>query len=207
MKECRNCITGEICTEMDFRKKIINQSFPLLIPNEELLKYGYEPIMDSPKPVVDKNKIVLKDGTEKDTTGNWVYKWKIVDIPKEIILAKLKAKQNEVWNNIQLMRDKISSGGILVNGKWFHTDNESFTKYLSLLIAGDNIPPNIMWKTMDGSKILMTALLVKEIYTTALAFSNNVFNIAESIKDQMLKSETPESFDITTGWPVVYIAA
>ena len=204
MKECRNCVTGEICTEMDFRKKIINQSFPLLIPKEELLKYGYEPIVDSPKPVVSKNQIVLKDGTQKDISGNWVYKWRVVNVPKEIVLAKLKAKQSEVWNSIQLMREKISNGGILVGGKWFHTDNESLTKYLSLLIAGDNIPSNIMWKTMDGSKVLMTASLVKNIYNSNIAFSMNVFNIAEVLKEQMLSLEDPETFDVTLGWPTIY---
>jgi hypothetical protein len=204
MKECRNCITGEICTEMDFRKKIINQSFPLLIPKEELLKYGYEPILDSPKPVVSKNQIVLKDGTVKDANGNWIYKWKIVNIPKEIVLAKLKAKQNEVWNNIQLMREKISNGGTLVSDKWFHTDNDSLTKYLSLMIAGDNIPPNILWKTMDGSKVLMTSQLIRDIYNAVMIFNTVVFYHAEFLKDQMLIIEDPESFDINAGWPSVF---
>lgn len=204
MSEYRNCITGELCGDIDFRKKVPNESFPLLISDEDLLKYGYERVFNSAKPIPTKNQIIALDGTEKDKNNKWVYKWKLVDIPKEILLAKLKAKQNQVWDNIQLMREKVSAGGILVNGNWFHTDNESFTKYLSLLIAGENIPSNILWKTMDGTKVPMTHLLIKDIYTACIVFSNTVFNIAESIKEQMLKSENPESFDITVGWPTVY---
>lgn len=204
MSEYRNCITGDIIKDLDFRKKIPNESFPLNISDEDLLKYGYEKIFVTAKPTVTKNQLVTIDGTKKDENGNWVYNWKIVNIPNEIILAKLKAKQNEVWKRIQAKRDQVTKGGILVKGHWYHTDSDSYTKYLSLTMAGQDIPPNIMWKTMDGTKVLMTAELVKEIYKTAMSFDSLVFSIAENLKEQMLLSDDPETFDITTGWPVIY---
>lgn len=204
MNEYRNCITGDIVSDLDFRKKIPNEAFPLNISDEDLLKYGYEKIIVTPKPVVTKNQIVTIDGTKKDENNKWVYNWKIINIPNEIILAKLKAKQNEVWKRIQAKRDETSKGGVLVKDHWYHTDSESYTKYLSLLMAGLDIPPNIMWKTMDGTKVLMTAELVKEIYKTAMAFDGLVFSVAETLKDQMLLSDDPETFDITVGWPTIY---
>ena len=204
MSEYRNCITGELCADLEFRKKIPNESFPLTIADEDLLKYGYERVYNSAKPVPGKNQLVVLDGTQKDTNNHWVYKYKLVDIPKEIVLAKLVAKQNQAWARIEQERTRIGLGGILVNGKWFHTDNESLTKYLSMVVAGENILPNIMWKTMDGSKILMTAQLVKDIYNTAMTFSNTVFNHGEVLKELMLASEDPDKFDASLGWPTVF---
>ena len=204
MREYKNCISGEICSDLDFRKKIPNESFPLLITDEDLLKYGFERIYDSAKPIANKNQLVVLDGTKKNENNQWIYKWKIVEIPKEIILAKLLAKQNQAWIRIQQERERIRLGGILVSNKWFHTDNDSLIKYLSLLMAGTNIPPNIMWKTMDGSKQLMTTEIVRDIYNIAMIFDQTVFNHAETLKELMLVCEDPETFDVTLGWSAIY---
>jgi hypothetical protein len=69
---------------------------------------------------------------------------------------------DDVWNNIQAIRDdKMTNGGCKVGENWFHSDTHSKLQQLALLIAGENIPQDLMWKTMSSSKILMTSDLIK----------------------------------------------
>jgi len=204
MKEVRNCTTGVVISETDFRKKHPNISFALQILKEDLLKYGYEQVMETKKPVTNSNQILVNNGTKKDDQGNWIYDWKVTNIPDNIIKEKLKAKQDEAWRRIQVERDRVNLGGVLVSGKWFHTDNESITNYLSLMVAGDNIPANIMWKTMDGSKVLMTSSIVKDIYNSCIVSKLKIFNHGEVLKELMLKNNNPDTFDATLGWPQVF---
>lgn len=113
---------------------------------------------------------------------------------------------DDTWNYIQAIRDdKMTNGGCKVGAHWFHSDTHSKLQQLALLIAGENIPPNLLWKTMSGDKILMTADLIKQIYYSQMVQEQSIYGYAEYLKSLVDDSEFPESIDINTGWPEVFI--
>lgn len=112
--------------------------------------------------------------------------------------------QAEKWGRIMHLRDAKVAGGVQVAGKWFHTDTDSLLRYLALFAAGQNVPPGIRWKTMDGSFVDVTPDLVRAVYTAAIVANNALFQHAEALRAAMLKEQDPTGFDVTAGWPRVY---
>ena len=116
------------------------------------------------------------------------------------------AKIREImWNNIKAHRDLLTAtGGYLVNGKWFHSDQQSRNQQLGLTLMGNDLPTGIMWKTMDGTFVEMTPALAHDILITACASDQHIFTIAEGHKVAMLESADPFNYDYLSGWPTVY---
>lgn len=113
--------------------------------------------------------------------------------------------QEDQWQRIQDIRDGRIGGGVEVDGKWYYTDGESKTRYLSLVIAGPALmPPNIEWKTMDGSKVIMSHALALRIYIKAMEMTNVIYQYGEALKYDLYQATEPAQFNITVGWPQVY---
>jgi hypothetical protein len=119
------------------------------------------------------------------------------------VISKEQA-QTEQWARIVAIRDAKISGGVKVQGMWFHTDTTSLIQYLALLAAGDAIPKNIRWKTMDGSFIDVTPNLVRAVYSSAIISNNAIFQHAETLRAELMLAKDPAAFDIKARWPVVY---
>lgn len=124
----------------------------------------------------------------------------------------------EMWERIKALRDKRKSGGVLVNGKWFHTDTASRIQWLGLdrdatklLNAGaapntimQKLGQNILWKTMDGSFVPVTVSLPDPVVEATGDLDAKVFAKAEQHRATMLVTTPPGAYDFTTGWPTVY---
>jgi hypothetical protein len=110
-----------------------------------------------------------------------------------------------VWKRIQEIRDtKIHTGGCKVGEYWYHSDTHSKVQQLSLIIAGNNLPAGIMWKTMSGEKVEMTPELATSIYYAQMTQEQTIYGYAEYLKAQCEALEYPEHFDIENNWPEVY---
>jgi len=70
---------------------------------------------------------------------------------------------------------------------------------------GANMPPNVQWKTMSGEFVIMTAQLVQQIFSGFLQKELTVYAIAEQHKTNMLASQTPDTYDYSSGWPAIYV--
>lgn len=125
-------------------------------------------------------------------------------IDAEPVAPTKEEMQTEKWARIMHTRDNKITGGVQVNGKWFHTDTDSLVRYLALFAAGENIPKGIRWKTMDGSFVDVTPNLVRAVYSTAIAANNAIFQHAENLRAQMMTEENPAEFDVNLGWPKVF---
>ncbi|WP_234086744.1 DUF4376 domain-containing protein [Azonexus sp. R2A61] len=120
-----------------------------------------------------------------------------------------------VWDQIKGKRDDVKVGGVLVAGKWFHTDSDSRTQYLGLkdeardvLAAGDSMDSPliidgaaVVWKTMDGSFIPVTAQLAFEIVAAAKVLDKRAFAAAEMHRAAAIAAENPFEYDFSAGWP------
>jgi hypothetical protein len=115
----------------------------------------------------------------------------------------------EIVEEIKNLRDHLSSTGgykVVVDGvdKWFHSDAQSKTQQLSLVIMGAaaaGVPP---WKTMDGSKVAMSPALAGQIFLAAVTQDGALFAAAEAHIAAVNASNAPEIYNYTAGWPVTF---
>jgi hypothetical protein len=116
----------------------------------------------------------------------------------------IKVLQNNKWKEIQQYRDQRKVLGTLVGTKWFNSDDFSRIQQLGLVMMGANMPSGIMWKTMDGTFILMTPQLAQQIFFAVASQDMTIFGIAEHHRQVMMTSEHPDVYDFSQGWPKVY---
>lgn len=100
--------------------------------------------------------------------------------------------------------DLMLAGGAKVGEFWFHSDTHSKLQQISLMLAGNSLPQGLMWKTLSGTKVLMTPSLAISIYQAQMVQESMLFNYAESLIEQVKSMEFPETLDIVNGWPEVY---
>lgn len=109
------------------------------------------------------------------------------------------------WEAIKAVRDRrTDQGGYKVGTKWFHSDQKSRSQQLGLVLLGANIPPNLQWKTMDGSFVTMTQQLAGQVLAAAAASDQAIFAAAETHRAAMEASADPASYDYSTGWPAIF---
>jgi hypothetical protein len=113
--------------------------------------------------------------------------------------------RDELWLEIQEERTRRQYGGVFVAdvNKWFHSDEKSRSQHLALTIMPE-IPPGIMWKSMDGSFIEMTSTLAKKIFSALVTLDVTTFAVAEVHKSAVYASSDPMSYDFSQGWPTIY---
>ena len=71
---------GTVKTVEQVRKDNPNTSFPRIITQEMMNALGYSIILYTPQPIASSvTKLVVRDGVEKNSNGDWVEKWKEVD--------------------------------------------------------------------------------------------------------------------------------
>jgi len=98
----------------------------------------------------------------------------------------------------------MQGGGFKVGSVWFHSDTKSRSQQLGLALSGETLTQGLRWKTLDGSFIDMTPTLASEIVTAFSASDQAIFAAAEQHKAALEKSEEPENYDYSTGWPEMF---
>jgi len=130
------------------------------------------------------------------------------ELPSKDILdaAALDVARTEMWAKIQGERDKRRISGVQVGSNWFHSDDPSRIQQIALVMMGANMPPNIMWKTMMGTFVLMTPTLANQIFQGIVARDQAIFAKAEQHRQAMITTtDDPYTYDWTTGWPQSYV--
>jgi len=125
---------------------------------------------------------------------------------KEIIeAAALDLARTKMWRDIQASRDMRKSGGVRVGTNWFHSDDTSRIQQIALVMFGANMPPGIMWKTMQGTFVAMTPTLAMQIFQSIAGQDQQIFSRAEYHRQHMILDDlTPDDYDFTTGWSQTY---
>lgn len=117
-------------------------------------------------------------------------------------LAQIKAAK---WTAIKTERDRrAEQGGYQVSEKWFHADQKSRSQQQGLVLLGAKIPPNLQWKTMDGSFVTMTQQFACLVLEAAVASDQTIFAAAEIHKVAMEASPDPLAYDFSDGWPKAF---
>lgn len=125
---------------------------------------------------------------------------------------KLTFLKNELSTKIKAIRDqRQSTGGYLVEldsdtSKWFQSDQASRIQQLALSM-NDSIPSGLMWKTMDGSFVVMTKIIAGKVVAACTASDIAIFTYAEERLAEIASAtevSVLESFDVHAGWAKVY---
>lgn len=124
----------------------------------------------------------------------------------ELSAARINLIKKKMWLLIQDERTRRQGGGIFISSvnKWFHSDQTSRIQQLGLVMMGNGMPPNINWKTMDGSFVTMTPALALSIFNAAATLDMTAFAVAEQHRQFMEQSPTPETYNFSAFWPAIY---
>jgi len=123
----------------------------------------------------------------------------------EISASGKVAAQSEIWDLIKLERDRRKNeGGYKVGTDWYHSDTSSRIQQLGLVMMGAGIPPNLYWKTMSNTFVIMTQTLALQIFQAAAASDVTIFTVAEQKKAAMMALSNPRTYDVLSGWPLIY---
>ena len=135
----------------------------------------------------------------------WTQRWETVDLDAEEANTNVADARVLLADRVRAIRDrKMLNGGYQHNGKWFHSDLASRIQQLGLNMAGNAIPPQTKWKTMDGTLVTMTPAVAQGIFAAAMQQDLALFERGEQLIAAINASSAPESIDITTGWPATY---
>ncbi|WP_118784283.1 DUF4376 domain-containing protein [Neisseria lactamica] len=110
-----------------------------------------------------------------------------------------------VWEKIKQKRHENLRGGVYVEsvGKWFHNTDEARQQY-TFMRTLPQLPPDLMWKTMDGGFVNLTRPLLDELSLKLLADEQQDFANAERHRVLMEQSDEPEHYDYSDGWTENY---
>lgn len=108
------------------------------------------------------------------------------------------------WERIKAERDRRKALGVKVGDHWYHSDADSRIQQISLFVMGAAVPP-IQWKTLTTTPppvfVTMTQTIAAGIFQNTAASDAAIFAAAETHRIAMEASDTPESYDFSTGWP------
>jgi hypothetical protein len=131
-----------------------------------------------------------------------------------VIYTKRPAEQIAAsrWNKIKAKRDELTdNGGCLVGGKWYHSDPKSKQQWERMANKANKLDmldtdpytiggQQVSWKTMDGTKVPLTAGIIRSVVDAMELREAIIFNTGETLKANL-------NADINTGWPARYEAA
>lgn len=128
--------------------------------------------------------------------------WKI---GKDAAVRKKAEAVAAVWEKIKQKRHQNLRGGVYVEsvGKWFHNTDEARQQY-TFMRTLPQLPPDLMWKTMDGGFVNLTRALLDELSLKLLADEQQDFANAERHRVLMEQSDDPEHYDYSDGWTENY---
>lgn len=99
MPEYRIRKTGELITNL--QAAFPNVSLPGALSAEDFDVLGIDPVLATPQPEATRYQSVSRDGVEHDAKGNWVERWRVVDLDAEQAAA-IDARQ---WETVRAERN------------------------------------------------------------------------------------------------------
>jgi hypothetical protein len=122
---------------------------------------------------------------------------------EELLAIKHTKDQAVMWERIKEKRLLETTSGVYVLSidKRLYTDNTSTIMYSQI---GASISLGIfeplMWKTMEGDFIQMTAELFKEFQVLMMLNTQRIYGKAEWHKVMMESTDSPLDYDFSGGW-------
>lgn len=136
--------------------------------------------------------------------GAWTYSnntWAVHDTT--INTKVVGIAQESKWESIKAFRDAKKFDGVLVSGKWIHTDTYSRTQWLAMVMMGSSLP-SIAWTTLDKTTINTTPALATAVFGAVATQDATIFATAVWHQTQMMALADPTQYDFSANWPATY---
>lgn len=181
-------------------------SLPIIISDDLIESLGFAPLVVAKKPFYNQYLQRVSQKSPELINGVYTITWLVEDIPVGEVLYNLnKAKEAKVAQ-IKAIRDSRKLSGVLVDGKWIHTDVFSRTQWMAMVMMGANLPA-IEWTAMDYSQFLVTPAFAAKVFQLTAALDVALFNHAASLAlkvDAFTLEKDVVGLDITDGWQETY---
>lgn len=187
----------------EIRAAFSNVSFPASMSEQDIESVGLAPVAAQPAPAFNSITHEVVELPPALIEGQWAQQWQVNALSQETAAANLAAARAARWEAIKAERTARMAGGVLVSGKWFHTDTPSRLQWLALVLLGADVPPKD-WKTMDNSFITLTPTLVQQVFIAMVTKEQPIFTHAETLRAQVYASASPAEVDISAGWPEIF---
>lgn len=187
----------------DIRNAFPHVSFPSNMADEDIESVGVYPVIQVAVPTHNPMTHAVLELPPVLSQGAWRQQWEVQPLSNEVAAGKLALTRAARWEEIKAERARRTAGGVLVAGKWFHTDTPSRLQWLALVLLGAGVPAQ-PWKTMDNTFISLSQSLVQQVFGAMIAKEQDIFTHAEVLRSQVFGSDSPGSVDITVGWPEIF---
>lgn len=169
---------------------------------EEAAQFSVFPLEETEKPAFNPlTHEIAKEIAYVD--GSWKELQNVVPLLESAAAEARAVAVSIAWLHIKAERDARKSGGVSVEGKWYHSDTESRIQQLGMFIMGASVPA-VSWKTMDGSFSQMSQTIAAGIFQATATLDGALFAVAEGHRAAMEASERPDLYDFSAGWPAKY---
>ena len=108
------------------------------------------------------------------------------------------------WDEVKQHRDKVTSGGVLVDGTWFQSDSGSVEKYKLYSTLADKDFQGVEWFALDDKVLPLSKPLVLRVLQRIAVNEAKNFGNAKKHKEAILKSENPSEYDYSSGWTMCF---
>lgn len=185
-----------------------NSSFAvgeLVVGDYRLYEYAPEPEYDAAT-----HRIEASTTITQRTGQPWLRGWDVIALTPEEVQTNLERGREAAWERIKTERDRRKHLGVKVGSHWYHSDHDSRTQQLGLVMAGAALPPGLMWKTLSGDGlhapvfVEMTPVLAGQIFQSTMLSDAAIFAAAEAHRAAMLSSADPGSYNPDGGWPEAF---
>lgn len=186
-------------TESEIRGIFPNTSFVQPFVPADVYQY----VFPTPQPTYNSISQYVQEIAATYINGHWEQQWEVVELDTPTTEANLAALRTAKNTAIKAERDRRKFNGVYVSDKWIHTDADSRTQWLGMVMMGASIPI-IDWTTMDNTTIMTSQTLANEVFQATATLDATLFAYAKSLIAAVNASSDPASIDITIGWPDTY---
>lgn len=155
---------------------------------------------------------VAQEQKERDCTPEEIAEIELRKLPAPII-----ERRDAAWERIKAERDRRKFGGVKVGADWFHCDLESRSQWERMANKADKLGLTgadaytiggqpVPWKTMAGAFVVLTAGKIFAVVDAIELQEALIFGRAQQHIAAVQVSDTPESYDFSTGWPQMFEA-
>jgi hypothetical protein len=145
--ELRNRETGAVITESQFRNDNRNTSFPPQLTAEIIDSFGYDPVLEGPRPdTTPPYEYVARDGVE-EVDGQWFTKYVVAEYDDEVkvLMDADQAKRIRADRNQRLADcdwTQLADSPLDLDGKgaW-----QLYRETLRLIPQQEGFPWNVTW--------------------------------------------------------------
>lgn len=143
---------------------------------------------------------------DRELYRNVIDTWSIVDGYVEIKykpeMIYLDGRRDIMKNRVHELRNEKLRGGLVFNGNNFDTETDTYQRVSGAVLSvmlDETFETD--WITADNTTVRLTGPEIIELGKAYAKFEEQHIMFARDLKDSVLASDEPETFDIESGWP------